>query len=79
MRAVNCLDCLADRAHAVPAVGVCSDCGAGVCLEHAVLVARRLEAQGHLGRRIPLPRAGRLLRCGVCQAAHVSVESAPRS
>ncbi|MGN6246005.1 MAG: DUF2180 family protein [Motilibacteraceae bacterium] len=74
---MNCLDCLAERAQAVPAVAVCSDCGAGVCLEHAVLVARRVEAKGHLGRQIPLPRAGRLVRCGVCQGAHDAIAAAP--
>lgn len=74
---MNCLDCLAERAQAVPAVAVCSDCGAGVCLDHAVLVARRVDARGLLGRRIPLPRGGRVVRCAVCQGAHDAVVSAP--
>ncbi|HEU4676638.1 MAG TPA: DUF2180 family protein [Motilibacteraceae bacterium] len=74
---MNCLDCLAERAQAVPAVAVCLDCGAGVCLEHAVLVARRVDARGLLGRRIPLSRGGRVVRCEVCQRAHDAVVAAP--
>lgn len=74
---MNCLDCLAERAQAVPAVAVCSDCGAGVCLEHAVLVTHPVEARGLLGRHIPLPRTGRVVRCEVCQSVHDAVAEAP--
>lgn len=74
---MNCLDCLVERALVVPAVGICSDCGAGVCLDHAVLVAHRTEARGYLGRRIPLPRPGRLVRCGLCQAVSEDLSAAP--
>ena len=42
---MNCFDCALDGA-VTPAVAVCDDCGAGVCIEHAVVRQRRSHPDG---------------------------------
>jgi hypothetical protein len=68
---MNCYDCAATGNYR-DAVAICVDCGAGICLEHAV------NARHWLTRTLPLLRvervdpARRVLRCGTCHAAHAA-------
>lgn len=67
-RGMDCLDCnLAERA--VRAVAVCRDCGAGACLDHAVVRQRWLPRTGAMVGSDPVEPPARLLRCLVCDAA----------
>jgi hypothetical protein len=70
---VNCYDC-ATRDHlALPAIGVCHDCGAAVCETHAVVRAHHLTRIATILREEPVEPAARLLRCTTCDAAHVAL------
>ena len=48
---MNCYDC-ASTGVVTPAIAVCDDCGAGVCIEHAVVRHRRLTRTVALNRQI---------------------------
>ena len=58
-----CLDCNLVQMQE-PAVGICVDCGAGVCRDHAVVRRRGSEPGSLLERQ--LADAPRTLRCSVC-------------
>jgi len=66
---MNCFDCALAGA-ATSAVAFCHDCGAGVCLEHAVARQRHLTRTVPLSRLIEVEPAARLIRCHTCTAAH---------
>ena len=66
---MNCFDC-ALTGHVTPAVAVCDDCGAAVCIEHAVVRQRRLTRTVPLNRTIEIDPPARLVRCNTCTAAH---------
>jgi len=68
---MNCLDCVTthiDRA----AVGTCTDCGAAVCADHAVVRARHLTHTAVINRQVPVEPAARVFRCRICDAARVA-------
>jgi len=68
---MNCYDCAAsaiDRA----AVAVCADCGAAVCVDHAVSTRHWLTRTMVINRVVPVEPAARVIRCGTCHAAHVA-------
>jgi len=69
---MNCLDCVNDAELANAAVGVCSDCGAGVCRAHARVTARQLHVDAVIARRIAVDPPARVVRCGMCQSAHTA-------
>ena len=66
---MNCYDC-ASTGVVTPAIAVCDDCGAGVCIEHAVVRHRRLTRTVALNRQIEVEPPARLVRCETCTAAH---------
>ena len=66
---MNCFDCaIEDRSE--PAVAVCTDCGAAVCLTHAHVTRRWLTTTMAINRTVPVQPPARALRCATCQAAH---------
>ncbi len=70
---MECLDCILSEGRPTPAVGICVDCGAGICSHHAVIVEHHLTRPAAIMREIPVEPAARLLRCGGCHAAHQAV------
>ena len=65
---MNCYDCaMADRTAA--AVGICHDCGAGICADHATATPHHLTRMVPLGRKVPIEPAARTIRCQICAAA----------
>ena len=61
---MNCMDCAAND-QATPAVGVCHDCGAGVCIDHAVSRDRHLTRIMTINRKVKVEPPARVLRCEV--------------
>ncbi len=74
---MNCLDC-ASKDHSTPAIGVCHDCGAGVCVDHAVARDRHLTRIMTISMEVEVDPPARILRCGVCSAAVDAVREASR-
>jgi hypothetical protein len=68
---VNCYDCAARGDHR-DAVAVCVDCGAGLCIGHAVPVRHWLTRTQTIMRVERVEPPARLIRCESCQAAHVA-------
>jgi hypothetical protein len=66
---VNCLDCQ-DSSTDAPAVGVCHQCGAGVCAEHAVIKWQRLSCVRAVARVVVIDRPVRRVLCQACARAH---------
>jgi len=65
------MDCAA-RGGSVAAVGVCTGCGAAVCIDHVVLSARVVSYAvpgGVIPRWMPAAVPARTLRCGMCAEA----------
>ena len=77
---MHCLDC-AMNALDRDAVAVCAHCGAGVCLDHAVVVPHRLTRPAALLRQDPVDPPARRLPCLTCAAAEqaAGVPAARRS
>jgi hypothetical protein len=71
---MNCFDC-ASLGHRVPAVGICSDCGAGICADHLRLSPHWLTRTAIINRVVAVEPPARILRCPVCQAAHEAAEA----
>lgn len=71
---MKCLDCLIDDKLDRQAVGICRDCGAGLCERHVVVRRYHPErAQPVLGRRVS-PASARLLRCTRCHGARMALD-----
>ena len=51
------------------AVGVCHFCSAGLCAEHANVVAEVIGAQVPIVKMVALPRKARRLFCSICKEA----------
>ncbi len=60
----------------MPAVGVCHDCGAGVCSDHAIVRDRHLTRIMTVNMEVEVEPPARILRCGVCAAAVDAVAEA---
>lgn len=65
---MNCYDC-AIVADSRDAVAVCADCGAGVCIEHAVSSMHWLTRTHVINRLERVEPPARVIRCGTCHAA----------
>ena len=65
---MNCYDCAATGTYR-PAVAVCVDCGAGVCIEHAVNTSHWLTRTQAVMRVERVAPPGRMIRCETCHAA----------
>ncbi len=68
---MNCYDCATGGAYR-DAVAICTDCGAAVCVEHAVNVRHWLTRTQAVLRVERVDPPGRLIRCGTCHAAHAA-------
>jgi hypothetical protein len=67
---MNCYDCATVGDHR-DAVAVCVDCGAGLCVEHAVPVRHWLTRTQTIMRVERVDPPARLIRCGSCYTAQV--------
>jgi hypothetical protein len=65
---MNCYDC-AILGHHSAAVAACIDCGAGVCVEHAVVTPRHLTRTAVINRIETVEPPARAVRCGTCTLA----------
>jgi hypothetical protein len=74
---MNCLDC-ASNDRVTPAVGICHDCGAGVCVDHAVTRAHYLKRILTIALEVAVEPPARILRCTVCSAAVDAASAANR-
>ena len=62
---MNCLECTAMMRAAYTvrgAIGCCVDCGAGICLDHARILARAAQPVGV----VPRSRGARRVMCATC-------------
>jgi len=69
---MNCYDC-ALAGTVTPAVAVCHDCGASVCIVHSVTRQRHLTRTVTINRTITVEPPARLLRCATCATAKDAV------
>ena len=69
---MNCYDC-ATNGDCNPAVATCIDCGAGLCLEHAVVLPHHLTRVEIINRRVDVEPPARLMYCDTCATAHDAV------
>lgn len=69
---MNCYEC-ATVGDQREAVAVCHDCGAAVCIEHAVATRHWLTRTQAILRVERVEPAARLIRCEACHAAHVAL------
>ena len=69
---MNCYDC-AFTGNQHPAVATCIDCGAGLCLDHAVVSPHHLTRVELLDLRVNVEPPARLIHCETCAAAHDAV------
>ena len=66
---MNCLDCAA-QGQDEPAVAICLDCGAGLCVDHAEVEPRWLTRTAAVNRVVAVEPPARAVRCRVCSRAH---------
>jgi len=66
---LNCLDC-STSGQLAPAVGVCHSCGAGVCVDHALILDHYLTRTEPINQVVTIEPPARLIWCGSCSAAH---------
>ncbi len=65
---MNCFECQIDSGRISPATGICSACGAAVCVEHSTMDAVRVEVTSVGNPSVQL-LPGRRLHCSSCHAA----------
>ena len=68
---MNCYDCAVVGVHR-DAVAVCVDCGAAVCVEHAVSAQHWLTRTQLINRVERVDPPARVVRCGFCHAARTA-------
>ena len=66
---MNCLDCHG-AGRQVASVGVCAQCGAAVCAEHAVVSAQSLSCTKPVYCTVTTEPSVRRLLCRPCAAGH---------
>jgi hypothetical protein len=66
---MNCYDC-SITGHDTPAVATCIHCGAGLCIEHAIVAPHHLTRPGLINRLETVEPPARLVHCETCAAAH---------
>ncbi len=72
---MHCYDCAVTGGY-TQAVGICSDCGCGVCVEHAVMAAHHLTRLAVINRVERVEPPARVLRCETCALAHEAIGAA---
>lgn len=65
---MNCMEC-AQSGVARAAVALCHSCSAALCLDHAVVVQRKLDRHTQLFQIETLPLPVRAVLCASCKAA----------
>lgn len=65
---IQCMEC-AESGVKREAVAICNCCSAGLCLEHAEVVPKRLERMTPIGKVEDLPIPARSVLCHVCRTA----------
>jgi hypothetical protein len=65
---MNCYDCH-QSGLTTPAIAICSDCGAGVCAQHAVQGRHTLTVVHAIRAQTPVDPPQRRIRCRTCAAA----------
>lgn len=75
---MNCYDCN-EHGNDIPAIAVCHDCGAGVCIDHADTHTRYLTRMVGLGMPIEVEPPARIIRCATCSNAIEALRHASHS
>ncbi|HEY0237564.1 MAG TPA: DUF2180 family protein [Friedmanniella sp.] len=70
---MQCYDCAVEN-QTNTAVAVCSTCGAGLCIQHAVL-GHADEWAASVGNQTAVRLAGRRILCQTCSASGARAES----
>ena len=73
---MNCFECQIDSGRISTATGICSACGAAVCVEHTTIDAVRVEVTSVGNPSVQL-LPGRLLHCSTCHGAIGQVAARP--
>ena len=68
---MNCFECQVESESTTAATGVCSTCGAGICMTHT-LIDPNVEEVHSVGNPSVSRRRGRRLHCGTCAPDHAS-------
>jgi hypothetical protein len=68
---MHCMDCLA-ASERQTAVGICTQCGAAVCVRHAQVGQQLLACTKPVYRTVVTEPAVRRLLCATCAAAHAA-------
>lgn len=66
---MNCYDCH-QTGDATPAIGVCHDCGAGICAEHTTESLITLTVITATNWQAPVVPPQRRIRCRTCAVAN---------
>jgi hypothetical protein len=69
---MNCYDCKTIDDLDREAAAICADCGAAVCVGHAVTTLHWLTRTQAIERVVRVEPAARTIRCGTCHAAHAA-------
>lgn len=72
---MDCFDCAEQNTNA-PAVGTCTDCGAGMCLQHAHAERRPVTCRITAGMapvHHPAQQPARTLRCPSCSQVRTTI------
>jgi hypothetical protein len=67
---MNCYDCATQDQLTRAAVGICHDCGAALCVQHARVVGRYLTRIAVINRVVTVDPPARVIYCATCAAAH---------
>ncbi|MGW8953889.1 DUF2180 family protein [Streptomyces sp. NPDC055709] len=65
---MHCFDCTRLSRESL-AAAVCSQCGAGLCTEHTVVVETSVRRVAGMGR-VTSPFPARRMTCAICNHAH---------
>ena len=63
-----CMDC-ARAGKKSDAAALCHSCSAALCLDHALVIPRRLDRMVHVLKSKDLPIQARMILCETCKAA----------
>lgn len=75
---MNCYDCN-EHGNDIPAIAVCHDCGAGVCIDHAKTQHVYRTRLVGLGLPIEIEPPARVIRCVTCSNAIEALHRASRT
>lgn len=70
---MNCYDCAIEDHIPRRAIGLCHDCGAGICEHHTIVRAHHHTRITTIMREEPVEPPARTLRCTTCDSAYVAL------